>query len=69
VSDPEDRRAVDELYDALDQLPDDLRVPWVLSRVEQFSLPEVARICDSSLSTIKRRVAEAERRIDRRLVP
>jgi len=67
ASDPEDRRSVDELYDALDRLPVDLRVPWVLHRVEQFSLNEVARMCDMSLATVKRRIAEAERRIERRL--
>lgn len=69
VSNPDDRRGADELYDALDRLPRDLRVPWVLSRIEQLSLPEVATACELSLATVKRRIAEAERRIQRRLAP
>jgi len=68
-SDPEDRRPVDELYDALDRLPADLRVPWSLHRIEELSMPEIAVVCDVSLSTIKRRIADAERRLDRRLAP
>jgi RNA polymerase sigma-70 factor, ECF subfamily len=66
-SDPEDRRQVDELYDALDRLPVDLRVPWSLHRIEELSLPEVALACGVSLSTVKRRIADAEQRLDRRL--
>jgi RNA polymerase sigma-70 factor, ECF subfamily len=69
ASDPADRREVDELYDALDRLPRDLRVPWVLHRIEQLSLPEVAGACEISLATAKRRVAEAARRLERRLEP
>ena len=67
ASDPGDRRQVDELYDALDRLPVKLRVPWVLSRIADESLPEVAAACDTSLATVKRRIAEAEERLKRRL--
>lgn len=66
-SDPEDRRQVDELYDALERLPVDLRVPWSLARIEELSLPEVAAACEVSLSTVKRRIADAEQRLNRRL--
>jgi len=69
ASDPADRDDVDELYRALDRLPLDLRTPWVLHRIEQFSLPDVAEACDVSLATVKRRIAEAERRIERRRSP
>jgi RNA polymerase sigma-70 factor, ECF subfamily len=68
-SDPADRGAVDDLYDALDRLPREQRVPWVLHRIEQFSLLEVAEACDVSLATVKRRIAEAERRIERTRAP
>jgi RNA polymerase sigma-70 factor (ECF subfamily) len=67
VSDPREQRLVDELYEALDQLPADLRVPWVLHHVEGETLPEVAKMCDVSLATVKRRIAEAEVRLNRRL--
>ena len=68
-SDPRDRAAVDELYDALSRVPADLRIPWVLHRVEHLSLPETAAVCEVSLATVKRRIAEAEERIERRLGP
>jgi RNA polymerase sigma-70 factor, ECF subfamily len=67
ASDPRDRGPVDELYDALSRIPEDLRIPWVLHRVEQLSLPETAAACEVSLATVKRRITEAETRIDRRL--
>jgi RNA polymerase sigma-70 factor (ECF subfamily) len=67
ASNPKDMQEVDELYDALDRLPVKLRVPWVLSRLADESLPEVALACDTSLATVKRRIAEAEERLKRRL--
>jgi RNA polymerase sigma-70 factor (ECF subfamily) len=67
ASDPRDRGPVDDLYDALERIPEDLRIPWVLHRVEQLSLPETATACEISLATVKRRIAEAEERIQRRL--
>ncbi|MGH7328578.1 MAG: RNA polymerase sigma factor, partial [Polyangiaceae bacterium] len=69
ASDPNDRRRVDELYEALDQIPTDLRLPWTLHRIEQMSLPETAAACGVSLATIKRRIAEAEERVQRRIGP
>jgi RNA polymerase sigma-70 factor, ECF subfamily len=69
ASDPRDRQPVDELYDALGRIPEDLRIPWVLHRVEQMSLPETAVACEVSLATVKRRIADAEERLERRLGP
>ena len=67
ASDPQDRRLVDELYDALDRLPDRMRIPWVLCRVEQQPLKDVAEACAVSLATVKRRIAEADERLERKL--
>ncbi len=69
ASDPRDRQAVDDLWDALDRLPEDLRIPWILHRVVALSLPEAAAACEVSLATVKRRIADAEERIERRLGP
>lgn len=66
-SDPDDRARVDALYQALDQIPEKLSTPWILHRVEGETLPEVAKLCESSLSTVKRRIADAEQRLERRL--
>ena len=43
------------------------RVPWVLARIEGQALTEVANACECSLATAKRRIAEAETRLTRRL--
>ncbi len=66
-SDPREREPVDELAEVVRQLPCELRIPWVLARVEQVALGETARICETSLATVKRRIAEADARIERRL--
>lgn len=67
MSDPRDRAPADELYSALDQVPDKLRIPWILSRVEGQRLEDVAAACKVSLATVKRRIADAQARLDRRL--
>lgn len=65
---PEHARArVDDLYEALDQIEPNLRIPWILSRIEGHTLPDVAAECEISLATSKRRIALAEERIKRRL--
>jgi RNA polymerase sigma-70 factor (ECF subfamily) len=67
ASDPRDRQPIDELYDALERIPEDVRIPWILHRVEHMSLPEAAAACDVSLATVKRRIADAEEKLERRL--
>ncbi|HEX4457364.1 MAG TPA: RNA polymerase sigma factor [Polyangia bacterium] len=39
------------------------RAAWILRHVEGYELSEVARLCDCSLATAKRRIAAAERAI------
>ena len=63
-SDPRDRAPADELYEALDQLPAKLRIPWILARVAGESLTETAAACEVSLATVKRRIAAAQARLD-----
>lgn len=66
-ADPRLRQEVDELYEQLDRLAPRLRVPWVLHRIEDQNLAEVARLCEISLATAKRRIAAADERLDRRM--
>ncbi len=66
-SDPRDLEPIDDLADALQRLPADLRIPWVLARVEHVTLPEVAKLCDVSLATVKRKISDADERIERRI--
>jgi RNA polymerase sigma-70 factor, ECF subfamily len=42
-----------------------LRLAWMLRRVDGLELGEVASLCDCSLATIKRRIAEADAVVDR----
>jgi RNA polymerase sigma-70 factor (ECF subfamily) len=55
------------LFDALATLSPDIRIPWTLHKIEGETLPRVAELCDISLATVKRRVAEAEQKLERRL--
>ena len=42
-----------------------LRLAWMLRRVDGLELGEVASLCDCSLATVKRRIAEADAVVDR----
>ncbi len=64
---PEDRAIVEELYTALDRLPVAERVPWVLRHLHEEPLDRVAELCGCSLATVKRRIAAAQSRLERRL--
>jgi RNA polymerase sigma-70 factor (ECF subfamily) len=67
ASDPADRSPADELQHALAGLAPKLRIPWILHHVEGETLPCVAEIEGVSLATVKRRIARAEARIQRRM--
>jgi RNA polymerase sigma-70 factor (ECF subfamily) len=56
-----------DIKGALDALPAKLRVPWVLSRIEEQELTDIAAGCSISVATAKRRIALAEERLRRRL--
>jgi RNA polymerase sigma-70 factor (ECF subfamily) len=51
------------VYALASMLPETLRVPLVLRRVEGLPLEEVAALTGTSLATVKRRVSEAEDRL------
>jgi RNA polymerase sigma-70 factor (ECF subfamily) len=67
ASDPRDGRRAEDLYDALDRIPTKLRVAWILARVGAMPLQEVADVCETSLATLKRRLADADLRLERKL--
>lgn len=48
------------LYSLLEELQPEARIALVLRRVEGLSMPEIAEQLDTSLSTAKRRLQEAE---------
>jgi RNA polymerase sigma-70 factor (ECF subfamily) len=53
------------IYAVVDELPADERVALLLRRVEGVPLEEVARLCNCSTATAKRRIAAAEQRLRR----
>jgi RNA polymerase sigma-70 factor (ECF subfamily) len=52
------------IYGTLDALSTQARMVLVLRRVEGHSLVEIAQLLGSSLSTVKRRLGEAERALE-----
>ena len=62
---PEQMSDVKRAYRALERLPAEERVAWILHHIEGESLDEIARICACSKSTVQRRIRSAEDRFDR----
>ena len=58
----EARRALREVYAVLDQFPVDERLAFILRIVDGMTLPDAAEACATSLATLKRRLARAEKR-------
>lgn len=63
----ERREAVDLVNDLLNQLPDDRRVVFVLSELEQMSMPEIAGMLRIPLNTAYSRLRLARRDFSRGL--
>jgi RNA polymerase sigma-70 factor (ECF subfamily) len=51
-------------YEILDELPVDQKIAWMVRHVEGEALESVAKICDCSLATAKRRIAAAQSALD-----
>lgn len=65
---PETRLWLARVYGALDDLPVQERVAWLLRHVEGATLEEVAGRCECSLATAKRRISAAHARLQRVVV-
>jgi len=62
---PEDRALLAHVFAALDRLPAHERVAWSLRHLEGETMESVAALCSCSLSTAKRRVAQAEQALEK----
>jgi RNA polymerase sigma-70 factor (ECF subfamily) len=62
---PEQRALLARVFKALDALPASDRVAYTLRQVEGETMERIALLCGCSLSTAKRRVANAERALDK----
>jgi RNA polymerase sigma-70 factor (ECF subfamily) len=65
---PEDRAALRELLAVLDRLPTDLRIAWSLRYMHEETVESVAGLTQCSLATAKRRIAAAQRLINKELL-
>jgi RNA polymerase sigma-70 factor, ECF subfamily len=60
---PEEKALLSRIYQVLDGLPVDQRMAWTLRYVEREQLDDVARLCDVSLATAKRKITAAQQAI------
>ena len=56
-----------ELYEAVQELREELRIPVVLYYVEEFSCREIAEILDISEGAVQKRLARAREKLKNRL--
>jgi RNA polymerase sigma-70 factor (ECF subfamily) len=61
---PEERAEIARIYRALDRLPRDERLAWVLRFVEGETLESMADLLGCSVSTAQRRLRSAESKMD-----
>ncbi len=61
---PEERAVVEAFHRSLSQLPEAQKLAWVLRHVEGNALDDVARACECSLATAKRRIDAAKRHLE-----
>lgn len=64
VSDPAGNDRVHALYELLDRQPAKHRIAWVLHRIEEHTLPEVAEQTGASLATVKRWIAQVDGEVE-----
>ena len=61
---PDVRQELEAIYGVLDRMRPEVRVALVLHRVEGLSVPEIAERMRLSVSTVKSRLAAAQRRLE-----
>ena len=62
---PELREAARAVYEVLDRMPVDERIPFTLRMLERLDLQATATACEMSLATVRRRLVRAERRFNK----
>jgi len=61
---PELRLMIARVFARLDDVPADNRIAWTLRHLEDKPLAEIAELCQCSVTTVKRRVARAQRMLE-----
>jgi RNA polymerase sigma-70 factor (ECF subfamily) len=67
ASNPRDRDPIEALSEAVEYIGPELGDPWILHTVRGETLDEVARVSGVSVSTVKRRIGDAQQRIDKKM--
>jgi RNA polymerase sigma-70 factor (ECF subfamily) len=67
ASNPKDRDDIEALSEAIEWLGPELAHPWVLHTVRGETLDDVARASGVSVSTVKRRIGDAQQKIEKKL--
>lgn len=62
-----DRLLLRAVYRVLDEMPVEERLAFTLHTMQGETMEVVARLCECSLATAKRRVSRAQRRIEERM--
>ncbi len=62
---PSVRAELRDVYQRLCRMPTDVRIAFTLRYVERLQLEEIASLTQASLSTVKRRIQHAERKLRR----
>lgn len=60
---PDEHRDYSELYRAVNELKEELRVPVILYYMEEFSVKEIAQILDLSEGAVQKRLARARAKL------
>jgi RNA polymerase sigma-70 factor (ECF subfamily) len=60
---PDVRSELQAIYRAVESLPASTRTAFILRRVEGLPLDDIAKSLGTSLATVKRRIADAEKRL------
>jgi RNA polymerase sigma factor (sigma-70 family) len=64
----EQRELQEKLRAAIAELPDDIRIPFVLSRYEGLKYEEIGQVLDVSARTVEKKVSDAARMLARRVL-
>ena len=67
ASNPGDCDEIEALSEAVERIGPELGDPWVLHAVRGETLDEVARVSGVSISTVKRRIGDAQQLIDKNM--
>lgn len=64
---PQENRDYSELYRAVSELKEELRIPVILYDMEAFNIREIARILEISEGVVQKRLARARKTLKKKI--